>query len=197
MKSALSLITRNGYDSTSVADICAHAKVSKGAFYYHFPSKQTLFMELIQTWLELLDVGFNMAVGNSLSVPEGLLTMASMTEGIFKETKNGFPILIEFWRQANLDPAIWQKAITPYKRYLYYFQELIEKGKKEGSFDNSVDPNVAARILISLAMGLLLQASLDPESVSWNETTKTGMQLVINGLRRNDEPNNRSSRSPG
>ncbi len=181
---ALDLITKNGFDPTSVADICLAANVSKGAFYHYFPSKQALFMELIQMWLDALDVGLHMALDNASSVPEGLLNMAGMTGRIFQEAKDGFPILIEFWRQANLDPVIWQEAMTPYKRYLDYFEKLVLQGIKEGSFDESTDPKFAARLLISMAMGLLLQASFDPESVFWEETTITGMQLIINGLRR-------------
>ncbi len=184
MITASELIVKNGYDSTSVANICAAADISKGAFYYHFPSKQDLFIEMIKVWLGGLDTGFNMVSGSEETIPEQLINMAGMIGQLFQEVKSGFPILIEFWRQANLDHVIWQQAITPYHRYLEFFENMVKDGIKEESFDRSVDPQIAARIFISLAMGLLLQASFDPESVSWDETTKTGMQLIINGLRR-------------
>lgn len=180
----LELITRNGFDATSVADICQAAEVSKGAFYHHFTSKQALFLELMQRWLDTLDIGFQMASNTSVSVPESLLMMAGMTGSIIQEVKTGLPVLIEFWRQASLDPVIWQKSITPYHKYLTYFENLVVKGITEGTFDPSVDPKIAARLLISLAMGFLLQASFDPESVSWEEATKSGMRIILNGLRR-------------
>ncbi|MCX6071787.1 MAG: helix-turn-helix domain containing protein, partial [Chloroflexi bacterium] len=44
---------RRGYDATGVADLCETAGVSKGAFYHHFPSKQAVFMALLNRWLEI------------------------------------------------------------------------------------------------------------------------------------------------
>ena len=36
---------RNGYDASSVSMICEEAGVTKGAFYYHFSTKQAIFLE--------------------------------------------------------------------------------------------------------------------------------------------------------
>jgi len=183
---ALDLFAKSGYDATSVTDICKAADISKGAFYYHFPSKQSLFMALMQDWLDMLDLGFNMARDSAVNIPEGLIGMAGMTGQVFEAANSGFPILLEFWHQAISDPIIWQETVTPYLRYLNYFEDLVKDGIKEGSLDESIDPKVAARLLISFAMGLLMQASFDPEGVSWEKITKSGMQLLMNGLRRSE-----------
>jgi len=37
------LFSENGYDSTSIQDICNKAEISKGAFFHHFPTKEYLF----------------------------------------------------------------------------------------------------------------------------------------------------------
>jgi AcrR family transcriptional regulator len=55
MKSAVAEFSRSGYDAASVADICREAGVSKGAFYHHFPSKQKLFLAIMQDWLKGID----------------------------------------------------------------------------------------------------------------------------------------------
>jgi len=115
-----------------------------------------------------------------------VLTWQKMTGQVFEAANSGFPILLEFWRQAISDPIIWQETVTPYLRYLNYFEDLVKDGIKEGSLDESIDPKVAARLLISFAMGLLMQASFDPEGVSWEKITKSGMQLLMNGLRRSE-----------
>ena len=47
--SATRCFVREGYDSTGVAEICENAGVSKGAFYYHFESKEAVFLELIDS----------------------------------------------------------------------------------------------------------------------------------------------------
>ncbi|MEG2119805.1 MAG: TetR/AcrR family transcriptional regulator [Pseudoflavonifractor sp.] len=42
LQSALVLARERDFDSVSVRDICAHAGITTGAFYHHFPSKEAL-----------------------------------------------------------------------------------------------------------------------------------------------------------
>jgi len=44
LRSALTLMREQGYDKVSVRDICAHAGITTGAFYHHFPSKEALLI---------------------------------------------------------------------------------------------------------------------------------------------------------
>ncbi len=184
LSSALDLFSKNGYDATSVAEICSRAKISKGAFYYHFPSKQELFLSLMATWLDGVDGLLQEAGGTAENVPEALEKMAGISGAFFAELEGGFPILLEFWTQASRQPAIWEQAVAPYRRYLNYFIGEVQSGIKEGSFNSSLDPEPAARILMAVAMGLLLQASFDPDGADWQEVTRSGIKMIMSGLRR-------------
>ncbi|MFD4552521.1 ScbR family autoregulator-binding transcription factor [Streptomyces sp. NPDC058466] len=42
IEAAADLFDRHGYESTSLSDIVAHARVTKGALYFHFASKEDL-----------------------------------------------------------------------------------------------------------------------------------------------------------
>lgn len=46
-----------GYSSTTIADIVEYSGVSKGSIYYHYDSKETLFLNLIERrsteWMEM------------------------------------------------------------------------------------------------------------------------------------------------
>jgi AcrR family transcriptional regulator len=39
----------HGYERTRIADICTRAGVAKGLFYWYFPTKESLFVELVQS----------------------------------------------------------------------------------------------------------------------------------------------------
>ena len=43
------LFTERGYGATRISDICAAAGVAKGLFYWYFPTKESLFEELVRT----------------------------------------------------------------------------------------------------------------------------------------------------
>ena len=49
--SALSLFVKKGYDRTTFTDIAARLKMTKGAVYWHFETKEKLLMALVDEML--------------------------------------------------------------------------------------------------------------------------------------------------
>ena len=47
LDAASALWRERGYDAVAVSDICARAGVSKGTFFYHFPAKEHLLVDLV------------------------------------------------------------------------------------------------------------------------------------------------------
>jgi AcrR family transcriptional regulator len=185
LQAAEDCFAQRGYDAASVAQICRAAGVSKGAFYHHFPSKQALFLELLDCWLAGLDTQLAAARAGAQTVPEGLVQMAGMTQPVFEAGSGRLPMFLEFWNQAAHDPAVWQATIAPYRRYRAFFSGLVEAGIAEGTL-RSVAPEIAAHVIVSLAVGLVLQGSLDPNGANWGRVLEEGVRLLLEGLMRQD-----------
>ena len=181
LEAAYRLFSERGYDVSSVAEICTFAGVSKGAFYYHFPSKQALFIALLETWLAGLDAAFAIVIQDAPGVDVAILRMAEMASGVMKQADVRLSILLEFWMQAYRDPAIWEAAIAPYRRYREFFSGLIREGIAEGTL-RQIDADLAARTLVSLSMGLVLQAAFDPVGADWASESLDSLRLVMHGL---------------
>ena len=50
---AISIIREKGYAATSVDELCVRAGVTKGAFFHHFPTKDSLAVAAANQWTEL------------------------------------------------------------------------------------------------------------------------------------------------
>lgn len=179
IESAIKLFSNRGYNKASVDDICAEAGISKGAFYHHFRSKQELFLALLDGWLQNIDHAI--AASKDKTVPETFIQMTEAFPYIFETAGEGLPMFLEFWLQASRDKKIWDASIAPYRRYHRYFTTLIQKGVEEGSFVE-VDPELASRMIVSTAMGLLLQSLLDPKGANWEKVARDSTTLLVNSL---------------
>jgi TetR/AcrR family transcriptional regulator, transcriptional repressor for nem operon len=52
LDAAISIIRKKGYAATSVDELCARAGVTKGAFFHHFPSKDSLAVAAVNQWTD-------------------------------------------------------------------------------------------------------------------------------------------------
>ena len=179
MESAIKLFSTNGFNKASVDDICEEAGISKGAFYHHFKSKQELFLALLDGWLAAIDSAIE--ASRDKTAPETFTQMTEAFPYIFETAGEGLPMFLEFWLQASRDKKIWEASIAPYRRYHKYFTSLIKKGVDEGSFIE-VDPELTSRMIVSTAMGLLLQSLLDPKGANWEKVARGSTSMLVNSL---------------
>src|SRR5512134_1174383 len=177
--SAIKLFSARGFNAASVDDICKEAGISKGAFYHHFESKQALFIALLDGWLQAIDT--TIEASRDKTAPATFMQMTEAFPYFFETAGEGLPMFLEFWLQASRDKTIWEASIAPYRRYHKYFTSLIKKGVEEGSFVE-VDPELAARMIVSTAMGLFLQSLLDPKGAKWEKVARESTTLLVNSL---------------
>ncbi|MDH7490531.1 MAG: TetR/AcrR family transcriptional regulator [Anaerolineae bacterium] len=181
LNAAADCFAQHGYEAASVAEICERAGVSKGAFYHHFPSKQDLFMALLNDWLEGLDAGLRAVQVQAANVPQALRDMAGMVGFVLSSAGERLPMFLEFWTQAARDPDVWAATIAPYRRYREFFVQLVRAGVAEGSL-RPVDAEVAAQVIVSLAVGTILQGLLDSSGADWDRSLRQGIDMILESM---------------
>ncbi len=183
LQSAVQLFLGEGYEATSVNDICKHAGVSKGSFYHYFETKQVLFLSLMENWSSrVMQSVLGEPITEDSNAKDVLIQMPYQFNMAFAAVPRGFPMLVDFWRQAMADPAIWKTAVEPYRYFMGFFMRIIEAGQQDGSIRKDIDSEILARLLVAVAMGFLLEAAFDQEKADWSALTSDGLSLLLEGI---------------
>lgn len=183
LESAATLFLEKGYDAISVNDICKHAEVSKGSFYHYFETKQVLLLTLMDNWSsKLMQSVLGDPITDNAKATNVLIELPNHFNDAFTVIPKGFPILVDFWRQAMSDPAIWKMALDPYRYFMGFFMGIIEAGKLDGSIRADVESEVMARLLVAVAMGYLLESAFEQNNADWSDITSRGLKLLLEGI---------------
>lgn len=172
-----------GYDRASVAEICRGAQVTKGAFYHHFESKQAVFMQLLEAWLDDMDQRLAVFEQSPLPVPEQLVAMTTVLGHVLISATEQLPIYLEYLTQALRDPDLRAATIRPYDRFHRRIAEMIRKGIDQGSL-KPVPPEATASTLLAMVMGLLLEAMLAPDTIDMSAAAAQSMRVLLAGITR-------------
>jgi AcrR family transcriptional regulator len=185
LAAAVRRFSTEGFNAASVDGICSDAGVSKGAFYYHFKSKQTLFLALLDDWLQSLEQSLDTMRGST--IPDTLILMTNMLPTVLDSAQDNLILWLEFWLQAVRDRTVWKATIAPYHHYRALFAKLVQDGIAEGTL-RPTDPEATAQAIVSMAVGLFLQGILDPRGADWQNTARQSMQILMNGLLASSPP---------
>jgi TetR/AcrR family transcriptional repressor of nem operon len=172
----LELFYAKGYYNTSVDDILKKLELSKGAFYYHFDSKEDFFVQIIQNLLAR-------KVYSSLIEPieghENPLTLITncfdeaMETAVHNEMDFGC-ILSNFLTEFNGKNEVimyhLNEIVTVWEVNLI---SALQKGKFNGYLDRHVDCEAVATFLMSSYFGArILMTGLSPSAKKYRFMTQ-------------------------
>jgi len=185
LAAAAEAFAERGYDATGVAEICERAGVSKGAFYYHYQTKQALFLTLIDVWLQELNRALGQTDSDNTTVPDRVLAMSGRFQDILTSRTPQLALIMEFWTQASRDEAMRQAVLSHYRAFQQFFVDLIELGVAEGTL-SPIDPAAGGQVFLSLTSGLFFQGLLDPTGADWGEVAERSIRIVLDSMRRRE-----------
>lgn len=184
LEASRDLFADQGYPSTGVAEICQAAGVSKGAFYHHFGSKQAVLETIFHDWLSALAPALDVWREDPRPAPDTLRALAAAARPAFAGSDRARRLLLELWSQAARDADLAKVADAPYRHYQAALQSILDRGVRQGSLRRH-DTRRGARVLISLALGSLLQSLLDRPSATsddWGAVVADGVSMMLNGI---------------
>jgi AcrR family transcriptional regulator len=151
---------RNGFHTTTIADVVRESGVCQGTFYLYFKTKDDVIAALAD------DRSQSDALINAIAEAEadpvvGLKTLFDLHGRILADAQRADErrAAIQGWAEALRNDSIRQRLIANTLRVQREIALLIERGQRTGQFRADAHPQGVARSLIALFRGLTLQTA--------------------------------------
>ena len=162
---AMRVIARQGYARTSLMDIASEVGMSKGAVHYHFPTKEALIAEVLQTACDTVAKRTRDAWIGSGDPVEALRSSLRELWRARAELSDEAKVVADLLAQSLHEHSLR----APLAAYYRFASAQVEQHLQEHLDALGLRPRVAAskipRLLHALLDGLLMQKIVDPDAV--------------------------------
>lgn len=143
LESAAAVFARKGYHDTRMDDIVAESGASKGGIYFHWPSKEKIFLALIDSFADQLEGRLK----ERLSAAPGGMARLDEALAVCVETFGRYKLLakVAFVQASGLGMAFERKRQAIGDRFIAIIKENLETAATEGSIP-PLDAELAAHV---------------------------------------------------
>ena len=156
---AAALFSERGYATASLSDIVGAAGMTKGAVYWHFPSKEEIALDIVRSmyasWPPLLG-------GVIAAHDDALDALCAVTYAAAEQFTTDLTTQAAKRLLAELPPEALAKLPQPYVGWQGALRSLIGEGQRRGQINDAVDAAGTAQVIVASFFGM--------QQVSWELT---------------------------
>lgn len=182
INSALRLILKYGFHNTTLDQVAAEARVSKGLVSYYFPKKEELFLAVLEKMISRLRGDLERCYRADTSARERLRMNFMNLFGNGKRTRQYYTVVIDFLGQALRERSVQSYTHVIYDTVLTYIEWTITDGIRAGEF-RKVDAGETAAVIVAVMEGLVLQWLFSEDGIDLDEAyrmcEKLSDQLLV------------------
>lgn len=185
-ESAEQLFKKHGFDKVSVDSIVEMAGVSKGSFYVHFDSKNSLIAALISDFVYELDLNYKSYLE---SFPAGtmasdmLISLAGRTADVIN-CSIGYDHIRTVY-EVQLTRTINTESIMGYNRDLYgIFSSIISKGIDQGEFKAEMPIDTITHHCIMAIRGLTYEWCIRYPDFDLKAQVLEHFAILLSGIKK-------------
>lgn len=160
LASALALFVKNGYTHTTFTDIAARLKMTKGAVYWHFASKEILLVALVDEMLAKFARQIDRLMPkDELTFPAVCEMMVKNAGEIVDDARGTAYFLLMHeqiqWSSASMGKVREELLTNPRFGPWHAFQKAVMNDVAASRVKSDVDPDRVAHICVALWDGLV------------------------------------------
>jgi len=154
LRTAGRLFQQRGYDATSMNDVAAALKLSKGGLYHHFQSKDEILFEIMNHAMELTQERVIAPVRSIVGAEERLRALIHLHLEVVLSPRDR-EITVMLHENHPLPPALRKRINARKKEYIHFVENLIadvqnQAQKSARPSKGAVSPRAAAFALLGM-----------------------------------------------
>jgi len=149
LRTAARLFQQRGYDATSMNDVAAALKLSKGGLYHHFQSKDEILFEIMNHAMEITQDRVLKPVRSIADPEERLRTLIRLHMEVVLSPRDR-EITVMLHENHPLPPALRRRINGRKKEYVHFLENLIAEIHKAHRAPGKVSPRAAAFALLRM-----------------------------------------------
>jgi AcrR family transcriptional regulator len=163
LDAAMAEFSEKGYHSTSVDDVVRASGLSKGGFYFHFPSKDALFEALYDQCANAL---YERAAKAAAGEPEVLDRLAAGVRAFLHGSYEMRSAKLIFAESGGMNPVLDRKREETIGRFAAMVETELDQAMAEGTIPR-MNARVLSRALVGAfsELGMEVARSKNPEEV--------------------------------
>jgi len=159
LAAAFRCFAEKGFHAARMDDLVDASGLSKGSLYWHFESKEDVFLALFDLLEAEVFAAWDDEAHQTASVP-----MLLRREGaIVLERMASQRAVVGAWMEFLAHPAARTRMKLTYERSRERLAALVQRGIEAGEIREEVPKDDAAALLTGAVEGLVLQYLVDPE----------------------------------
>lgn len=154
LRAAARLFQQRGYDATSMSDVAAALKLSKGGLYHHFQSKDEILYNILSHAMDIteervVNVARRIPVSGIDAPEERLRTLIRLHIEVVLSPEDR-EITVMLHENHPLPAALRRKINGRKKDYVHFVENLIADVQRQRHSTSRVTPRAAAFALIGM-----------------------------------------------
>jgi TetR/AcrR family transcriptional regulator, cholesterol catabolism regulator len=147
LRTAARLFQQRGYDATSMNDVAAALKLSKGGLYHHFQSKDEILFEIMNHAMEITEERVLNPVRGVADPQERLRALIRLHIEVVLSPRDR-EITVMLHENHPLPPALRKRINARKKEYVHFLEKLVAEvqesaPKRAQENHNRMDPSKA------------------------------------------------------
>jgi AcrR family transcriptional regulator len=170
LRAAMHLFANRGFHETSMSEVAREARVSKALIFWHFKTKEELFVAVLNRLLEPYFIDFAEEAG-ALDERAQIQKLVEFYLLFVRDNASSVRFFIaQMLHDQHFSESLNDQVLQLYSGYRNMLVELIGRAQQKGLCPKRFTPEAAAGFLLSALNGILIEhlflqnSPLDPEN---------------------------------